>query len=136
MPAKTALGSRKLRECVGFQRFVKLAEKDRLEKLITDDPTIFGRLLPYAMVLGVADEWANKFSDLMKEPPDWYSPYGGWHGGFYSGMFVNHLGNSMSSMSSTFVSKPQSQAGSGGSGFSSGGGFSGGGFGGGGGGSW
>ena len=73
MPAKTATGSRKLRECVGFQRFVKLAERGRIEKMITDDPTIFGRLLPYAMVLGVGDEWASKFAGLMTEPPDWYS---------------------------------------------------------------
>lgn len=137
MPAKTATGSRKLRECVGFQRFVQLAEKDRLEKLITDDPTIFGRLLPYAMVLGVADEWANKFSDLIQTPPDWFVPYGGYSDGFHTHYFVNHLGHGMNSMGQTFASKPapQSSAGSGSSGFG-GGGFSGGGFGGGGGGSW
>ncbi|RYG73934.1 DUF2207 domain-containing protein [bacterium] len=134
MPAKTALGSRKLRECVGFQRFVKLAEKDRIEKLITDDPTIFGRLLPYAMVLGVADQWANKFSSLMSEPPDWYS--GPSYNNFSTYYFVNSLNSSMNTMGKTFESKPapQSTGGSGGSGFSGGG--SGGGFGGGGGGSW
>ncbi|WP_157947599.1 DUF2207 domain-containing protein [Abditibacterium utsteinense] len=133
MPAKTATGSRKLRECQGFQRFVKLAEKDRIEKLITDDPTIFGRLLPYAMVLGVGDEWAGKFAGLMTEPPDWYS---GNSGNFSTYYFVNSLGSGMNSMGQTFQSKPapQSTGGSGGSGFSGGG--SGGGFGGGGGGSW
>ena len=134
MPAKTATGSRKLRECLGFQRFVTLAEKDRLEKLITDDPTIFGRLLPYAMVLGVADQWADKFAGLMTEPPDWYSGTG--TNTFSTHMFVNSLGSGMNSMGKTFESKPapQSTGGSGGSGFSGGG--SGGGFGGGGGGSW
>jgi uncharacterized membrane protein len=134
MPAKTAKGSAKLRECLGFQRFVKLAEKDRIEKLITDDPTIFGRLLPYAMVLGVADQWANKFAGLMTEPPDWYSGTG--YNTFSTHYFVNSLGSSMNSMGKTFESRPapQSTGGSGGSGFSGGG--SGGGFGGGGGGSW
>ena len=134
MPAKTATGSRKLRECVGFQRFVKLAEKGRIEKLIADDPTIFGRLLPYAMVLGVGDEWAGKFAGLMTEPPDWYS--GANYNTFSTYVFVNSLGSSMNSMGQTFQSKPapQSTGGSGGSGFSGGG--SGGGFGGGGGGSW
>ena len=133
MPAKTATGSRKLRECVGFGRFVKLAEKDRIEKLITDDPTIFGRLLPYAMVLGVGDEWANKFADLLREPPNWFiAP----HGSVFTPQgFVNDLGSGMNTMGQTFQSQPQkSGAGSGSSGFS--GGSSGGGFGGGGGGSW
>ena len=132
MPAKTALGSRRLRECVGFQRFVQLAEKDRIEKLITDDPTVFGRLLPYAMVLGVGEIWATKFSDLMVEAPDWYHSNSG--GSFVPYLFVSNLGSGMNTMGTTFASQPQSSGGSGGSGFSGGG--SGGGFGGGGGGSW
>ena len=136
MPAKTALGSRRLRECVGFQRFVKLAEKDRIEKLISDDPTIFGRLLPYAMVLGVGEIWASKFADLMQEAPDWYYSSSG--DAFVPYLFVNSLGDGMNEMGTTFASQPSQSSGAGGgsSGFSSGGGFSGGGFGGGGGGSW
>jgi uncharacterized membrane protein YgcG len=135
MPAKTAAGSQALRECLGFQRFVRLAEKDRLAVLAKDDPTIFGRLLPYAMVLGVADQWADAFKDLLTQPPDWYVPYGygpGYH--FSSHNFVRDLGGGMNTMGSTFSSTPPSKGGSGGSGFSGGG--SGGGFGGGGGGSW
>ena len=132
MPAKTALGSRRLRECVGFQRFVQLAEKDRIEKLVTDDPTIFGRLLPYAMVLGVGEVWATKFAGLMQQAPDWY--YSNSSDAFVPALFVSHLGSGMNSMGTTFSSQPQSSGGSGGSGFS--GGSSGGGFGGGGGGSW
>ena len=136
MPARTALGSQRLRECVGFQRFVKLAEKDRIEKLISDDPTIFGRLLPYAMVLGVGEIWAQKFSDLMQQAPDWYSSNSG--GSFVPYLFVSNLGSGMNQMGTTFASQPSQSSGAGGgsSGFSSGGGFSGGGFGGGGGGSW
>lgn len=132
MPARTALGSRRLRECVGFQRFVQLAEKDRIEKLIGDDPTIFGRLLPYAMVLGVGEIWATKFSGLMQQAPDWYVSNS--NGVFMPTLFASNLGSGMGEMGSTFSSQPQSTAGSGGSGFSGGG--SGGGFGGGGGGSW
>ena len=137
MPARTALGSRKLRECLGFQRFVKLAEKDRIEKLITDDPTIFGRLLPYAMVLGVGEVWATKFAGLMTQAPDWYVSPG--YGPFLPHVFVSDLGYGMNSMGSTFASKPapvQSDGAGGGSSGFGGGGFSGGGFGGGGGGSW
>jgi uncharacterized membrane protein len=132
MPAKTAAGSLALREAKGFQRFVKMAEKRRNEVLAKDDPTIFGRLLPYAMVLGVADQWAGAFQDLMTEPPDWFIGYGYGHP-FSPTVFINDLGGGMQTMGSTFSSAPSS-AGSGGSGFSGGG--SGGGFGGGGGGSW
>ncbi len=137
MPARTALGSRKTRECVGFQRFVKLAEKDRIEKLISDDPTIFGRLLPYAMVLGVGEVWATKFAGLMQSPPDWYVSPG--YGPFVPTIFVSDLGSGMNSMGTALSSRPapvQSDGAGGGSSGFGGGGFSGGGFGGGGGGSW
>jgi hypothetical protein len=86
------------------------------------------------MVLGVADQWAEAFKDLLTEPPSWYIGPG--YGVFSPNVFVNDLGQGMNTMGSTFASQPRSQAGGGGSGFSSGGGFSGGGFGGGGGGSW
>src|SRR5690606_2575411 len=92
MPAKTATGSRLLRQCLGFQRFVELAEKDRIKVLADKDPTIFGRLLPYAMVLGVADQWADAFKDLLREPPDWYiGPHSGAY--FTPRAFVNDLGH-------------------------------------------
>ena len=90
-----------------------------------------------AVVLGVADEWAEAFEGIYTEPPDWYRS-DRYRGGFYPGHFVTDVGNSLQTMGQTFASRP-SKAGS--TGFSSGGafgggGFSGGGFGGGGGGSW
>src|SRR4029453_8859804 len=97
MPARTAKGSQALRESLGFRRFVDLAEKDRIAVLAKDDPTIFGRLLPYAVVLGVADQWAEKFKDLLAAPPTWYEPYG--YGTpdytFYPRGFVHELGGAM-----------------------------------------
>lgn len=131
MPARTRKGCEALNQCLSFQRFVKLAEKERIRKLVTDDPTIFGRLLPYAMVLGAADQWADAFKDLITSPPDWYITDGS---GFRTHSFVRDLGDGTRTMGQTFTSTPSSSAGSGGSGFS--GGSSGGGFGGGGGSSW
>lgn len=134
MPARTRKGTEVLRACLGFQRFIKLTEKERIALLAKDDPTIFGRILPYAMVLGVADQWADKFKDLLKDPPDWFVPYrrGAKHS-FRSHTFVNELSHGMHTMAMSFSSRPSS-AGRGGSGMR--GGFAGGGFGGGGGGSW
>ncbi len=141
MPARSAAGSKATRECLGFARFVRMAEKDRIRVLAKDDPTIFGRLLPYAMVLGAADQWASAFEGLMTTPPDWYQTSGYGNNSIFSASdFVNDLGNGMNMMRSTFASVPVSTgsdgstAASGSSGFD--GGFSGGGFGGGGGGSW
>jgi hypothetical protein len=152
MPARTMKGVEACRLANGFKRFVQKAEKDRIRVLAKDDPTIFGRLLPYAMVLGAADQWAEAFHDLLQVPPDWYEPYG--YGSdpayiFSSNLFVNDLSSGLRTCSTTFASTPPSSptlssdsswsssigAGGGFSGFD-GGGSVGGGFGGGGGGSW
>ena len=116
-----------------------MVEKERIARMAQEDPTIFGRLLPYAMVLGVADQWAHAFEGLMTQPPDWYTSSDGVN--FSTIWFVHDLGSGMHSMGQTFVSRPESQSSSwssgGGGGFSGfSGGFSGGGFGGGGTGSW
>lgn len=144
MPARSSKGITALRQCLGFKRFVDKAEQRRIEVLVKEDPTIFGRLLPYAMVLGFADKWADKFKELIIKPPDWYQPYGYGHGDyvFTADALVHDIGYSMRSMESVMLSTPPttttgsggSSAWSGGSGFDSG--FSGGGFSGGGGGSW
>jgi uncharacterized membrane protein len=139
MPAKTMSGTKAARECQGFRRFLAMVEKERIARMAQEDPTIFGRLLPYAMVLGVADQWAHAFEGLMTQPPNWYTSSDG--ATFNTIWFVHDLGSGMHSMGQTFVSRPQNQSsgwsGGGGGGFSGfSGGFSGGGFGGGGGGSW
>lgn len=135
MPAKTLKGSTLLREIRGFRRFLMMVEKDRLKNAVDQDPTIFGRLLPYAMVLGVEDEWAGQFDDLLTQPPEWFRDDTGQ--AFSAGLFMSQLGDSTSTMGTALSAVPASKgAGGGSSSFSSGGGFSGGGFGGGGGGSW
>ncbi|HEY9731248.1 MAG TPA: DUF2207 domain-containing protein [Drouetiella sp.] len=149
MPARTAIGAQALNQCLAFQRFVRKAEKKRIEVLAKEDPTIFGRLLPYAMVLGCAEQWSKAFQDLAATPPDWYTTSDVVN--FNSYTFTRDLDYSLGNISRAFSSAPApnsySSGGSGGSGWgggSAGGGFSGfggggssgGGFGGGGVGSW
>jgi uncharacterized membrane protein len=131
MPRKTKKGSLAKEELLGFREFIERAEKDRIEKLAKDDPTLFDRVLPYALVFNLGDRWADAFKDIYTSPPSWYySPrYGD---AFAPRIFLADLGRSLSVMNSSFASSPKK---SGGSGFG-GGGFSGGGFGGGGGRSW
>lgn len=135
MPRKTRAGVRALDEILGFKEFIERVEVDRLKRIAANDPALFERALPFAIVFGLEDKWANVFKDMYLKPPSWYSSPS-FQSSFNPSLFVSNIGKSLSVMSKTFESKPRGSGGySGGSGFG-GGGFSGGGFGGGGGVSW
>ncbi len=131
MPARTAAGVQALNQCLAFQRFVSKAEKKRIEVLAKEDPTVFGRLLPYAMVLGCADQWSKAFKDLETPPPDWYSNSDGTD--FTTYTFAQDLSYGLNTISQAFASPPipskyssgDSDSGGFGGGGSAGGGFSG-----------
>lgn len=72
MPKRTSKGCEILRQCVSFRRFATMAEKKRVEAMAKEDPTIFGRLLPYAIILGCADKWAEQFKDIVVQRPQWF----------------------------------------------------------------
>jgi len=131
MPRKTKEGTLLNEELLGFREFIDRAEKDRIEALAKNDPTLFDRVLPFALVFGLEDKWANAFRDMYREPPSWYSSPS-YRGSFTPNVFVSDLGRSLGVMNSTMASTPRKSGGSG----LGGGGSSGGGFGGGGGGSW
>lgn len=133
MPRRTRRGRKVYEEILGFKEFVERVDADRLERMGARSVGQFEKLLPYAIVLGVADQWADAFAGIYTEPPGWYRSPRYTHG-FAPRLFVGDLGRSLSTMGQTMSSSPKS-SGSGGSGFG-GGGSSGGGFGGGGGGSW
>ncbi|MEN8160498.1 MAG: hypothetical protein ABFS41_10545, partial [Myxococcota bacterium] len=132
MPRRTRRGRVVYEQIRGFQEFVTRVDKDRLERFGGRTAERFERVLPYALVLGAADAWAEAFGDLYTEPPRWYSGPAGRP--FHTRAFVDELGGSLNAMGQAMSSAPRS-SGSGSSGFG-GGGFSGGGFGGGGAGSW
>lgn len=133
MTKKTKKGTDLYYRLLGFKEFIKSAEQDKLNEFLKQDEQYFDKVLPYAIVFGVADVWKDKLKGLEIPPPTWYN--GNYHGSnFNSAVFMSSFNNSMSAMSSTFSSAPSSSGSSGGS--FGGGGFSGGGGGGGGGGSW
>lgn len=131
MPRKTKEGTLLNEELLGFREFIDRAEKDRIEALAKNDPTLFDRILPFALVFGLEDKWADAFRDMYREPPSWYSSPS-YRSSFSPNTFVSDLGRSLGVMSSSMSSTPRKSGGSG----LGGGGSSGGGFGGGGGGSW
>ena len=130
MPRRTEKGAAARRWALGFQEFAHRVEGERLEAAAEDPRYEFETLLPYAMALGVAADWARKYEGIYdRRPPDWYvGPHSG--SGFSTRSFEQSLSGAMSRTSQTMTSSPRSSSGSGG------GGSSGGGGGGGGGGSW
>jgi hypothetical protein len=125
MSRRTPKGSEALSYVNGFKEYMSTAEREEMKFMTAEN---FQANLPYAMVLGVADKWAEKYKDIYTSPPEWYR-------GYYPGMTFStiYLADSLSrmqtSVGSTLTSSPSSSSGGGG-GF--GGGSSGGGFGGGG----
>jgi len=131
MPTKTRAGASAYMDILGFEEFMKRAEKDQLERMA--DVNLFSKFLPYAIALDVADNWAEAFEGIYQDPPDWYVSPAGFRT-FSPYAFTHSLNSVTSNLGSAMFSAPRSSGGGGG-GFG-GGGSSGGGFGGGGGGSW
>ncbi len=126
----TAEGRRKMDEIAGFEMYMQYADKLRIEALNppTMDFSYYEQNLPYAIALGVADQWKNQFNvEMIEEGYTNHMPY-------MYGMSLVHLNSFTESLNTTIssASTPPSSSGSG----SGGGGFSGGGGGGGGGGGW
>ncbi len=137
MPKRTKKGQEMLGRIRGFKNFLKVAEKEKLETLVEENPNYFFDILPYTYVLGVSDKWIKNFEGITIEPPQWYYSNGDMFDVFVFGHFMN---SAMYSANHSMMVAPQpennSDFGGGIGGGFSGGGFAGGGSGGGGGGAW
>jgi hypothetical protein len=130
MPHRTPKGSALLTETLGFKEFVHTAETDRMD--FAEAEQLFVTYLPYAVVFGVVDRWAERFAAIgVASAATVGAWYVGSRGGFDARSFSSGLSQFSSNVGSSLATVPSS---GGGSGFS--GGSSGGGGGGGGGGSW
>jgi uncharacterized membrane protein YgcG len=138
----TAEGSKLYDQLIGLKLYIQLAEADRLrmlqsisgaEKISTSDGNeivkIYERLLPYAVLFGLEQEWAAELAKYYgTTSPDWYS---GSMGAFDVAAFSTGIAAfsavSASTTSSSSSSGSSSSGGSGGGGSSGGGGGGGGG---------
>jgi len=137
MSARNEHGAELYAAAEGLKLYMTTAEKERLEMLNPPEetPQLFEKLLPYAVALGVAKTWADRFSSVLEAAE--YQPQWCYGGGMlwlpYN--FTDSFGSSLYSAAVPPSSgQGQSFGGDWGSGF--GGGFSGGGGGGGGGSGW
>lgn len=135
MKAPTLIGRILLDEVEGFALYLDVAEKDEMKFKNPPEktPELFERFLPFAIALGVEEQWGNRFSSVLENAQisgDHYSP------SWYSGRSWNHhnltgfssaVGSAMTSAISSSSTAPGSSSGSGGGGSSGGGGGGGGG---------
>lgn len=114
----------------GLEMFLKNPDPEKINELLKEDENYFGRMLPFAVALGLDKQWLQTFDRIYDVAPAWYiMPHYG-HRPTFSDFSQNFQVRDITRAFTTFP--PSTSSGSSGSS----GGFSGGGFGGGGGGSW
>ncbi len=139
LKAPTRAGRKLMDEIEGFKQYLSVAEQNRLEVLHPPKktPELFEKYLPYALALGVENQWSEQFAGLAGEAgrdasnggyrPRWYHGDSWRHGGLAG--LGSSLGSSFAGSVSSSSSPPGSSSGSGGGGSSGGGGGGGGGSG-------
>lgn len=105
MPIRTVGGRQSLKNSLDFFRSYLSKEVVKLQVPSSQESSNRWRFLPYAMVLGLADQWVEAFQDLIKESPSWYKPYYDANGSNFScRAFVVDLGNAMKTLEKAFGS--------------------------------
>ena len=62
-----------LGQILGFKDFITVTEEDKIKFMLKENPQLYYKVLPYAQVLGVTNEWEKKFKGILIEPPSWCS---------------------------------------------------------------
>jgi uncharacterized membrane protein YgcG len=135
LKAPTLVGRELLDKIEGFKQYIDVAERHELDFKHPKgrSPELFEEYLPYALALGVEQQWGESFADVLghaQTPGGGYSPtwYHGTHWNNSNvGNFTNSLGSSFTSAIASSSTAPGSSSGSGGGGSSGGGGGGGGG---------
>ncbi len=134
LKAPTVRGRLLLDQLEGFKMYLEVAEQDDLEARHPPEktPQLFERYLPFALALGVENEWAEQFSEVFSRLSDSGHPYQPvWYSGAFDphrpATFAKNVGSTFSSAIASAATPPGSSSGGGGGGFSGGGGGGGGG---------
>ncbi len=135
MRRPTLRGRKVLDEMLGFKDYLEIAEKDEMNLRNPPEktPELFETYLPFALALGVDQEWSERFGSLLAsirgEDGKGYRP--NWYNGSFSSSNLTRatsiLSSGLNSALGSSVSPPGSSSGGGGGGSSGGGGGGGGG---------
>lgn len=135
MKRPTLRGRKLLDEMLGFKDYLEVAEKDELNLRNPPQktPQLFEAYLPFALALGVEQQWSEKFAGVLASArrPDGETWRPSWYGGtFRVGDLASStagLSTSLNTAISSSARPPGSSSGGGGGGSSGGGGGGGGG---------
>jgi len=135
MRRPTGIGRRLLDEVGGFREYMEIAEKDEMNLRNPPDktPLLFEQYLPFALAMGVEQQWAERFTKVFAglRGPDNTAYHPVWYNGSWNSLDLGsntaNLASGLGSAISSSVSPPGSSSGGGGGGFSGGGGGGGGG---------
>ncbi len=122
MRKRTPYGNEMLGKILGLREFIVVAQQDRLQVMLEENPYYFYDILPFAYALGLTEQWTEHFKNLVIEPCDWYYSYYPYHTCYES---MRSLETQMHSVSANMSSTPASSSSSDGGSFSGGGGFGG-----------
>ena len=107
MSKRNIQGTEIYRQLLGFKKYLSLKEKLNSAEATQE---LFEKYFPYAIVLGVRDEWANRFSKAYISVPKWFITKDK-HGNFLNLNTSNsvEIANKIySAVSSTFVTNETS----------------------------
>lgn len=136
MKRPTGLGRKVLDDMLGFKDYLEIAEKDEMNLRNPPEktPALFEKYLPFALAMGVEQEWAERFTEILASirGPNDTSYHPSWYDGSWNSLKLGSNTASVSSGLNTAISSsitpPGSSSGAGGGGFSGGGGGGGGGW--------
>jgi uncharacterized membrane protein len=135
MKRPTLRGRKLLDEMLGFKEYLEIAEKDEMNLRNPPEktPELFETYLPFALALGVEQEWSEKFANVLASirDADGHAYRPSWYGGSWDSTRLSRtsriLSSGLNSSVASSVSPPGSSSGGGGGGSSGGGGGGGGG---------
>jgi hypothetical protein len=135
MKRPTGLGRKLLDDMLGFKDYLEIAEKDEMNLRNPPEktPALFEKYLPFALAMGVEQEWAERFTEVLASVrgPDDTTYHPSWYNGSWNSLNLSSNTSSLASGLNTAISSsvtpPGSSSGGGGGGFSGGGGGGGGG---------
>ena len=91
LPEQTSKGLIAKEDLLGLKMYIKAAEIDRIKfhNAPEKNSEKFEELLPYAIILGLENEWAKQFEPLYLTPPNWYQDNS--IGNFSATLFANDI---------------------------------------------
>jgi len=110
-PLRTKKGRKVVNQIQDFADTLKTARGDEIVEKMKQDPFIFHRLLPYAIVLGVFEKWAAACQEHVPDmSPDWFQFHDGRLAeGFSSRDFARDVWIATKLASLTFTAPPPRQ---------------------------